>query len=100
MISETKFDDNDNRYLSATEFTLEMAVHNEWVVRDESDPDNLLVVYLKPAEDGNIQAACSCPLGSRDEKCLHALRVINEVKDHTWLLRQLFQKPSDNNIAA
>lgn len=100
MISESIFDDNDNRQLAGLVFSVEMAVCNEWIVRDDADPDNLSLVYLKPAEDGTIHAACSCSEGSADRKCLHALAVINQIKDQPWLIRQLFTQPVDDEVAA
>lgn len=99
MISESIFDDNDKRRLDNIVLDAEMAVPDEWIVRDAADPDNLILVSLKPCDDGTIRAHCSCPEGSANRKCLHSLKVINEIKSQTWLLRQLFAPPADANVA-
>jgi hypothetical protein len=92
MVSENAFTRNDQIELESTPLSVEMAVIKEWVVRDEHSPDNLILVYVAPCEDGTIAAACACPRGAADKTCPHALAVINEIKDQLHLVRELFSK--------
>lgn len=98
MLNENYFSHNDRRELEATPLEIEMAVIYEWIVRDQSLPEELLVVYVSPQPDGTIDAACSCSRGTADQTCPHALRVINEIKDDVILIAQLF-KPKQSRAA-
>ncbi len=105
MISESEF--TRNHYLQLADLpagavVAEMGAIRQWIARDTRDPkliDALFVVYIRPIEDGTIATACSCVDGAADRPCLHALRVITEIKDQAHLLLELFKKP-DSVVAA
>lgn len=94
MISEKQFTRNDFQRLMEEPhraIRVEMAAIKEWVVRDPGHPDVLLLVYVSAFPDGTINAACSCINGAQDKTCLHALKVINEIKAQGHLLQELFR---------
>src|SRR5688572_7222398 len=102
MISEKEFARNDFQKLldpPHNALRAEMAVVNEWIVRDPLFPDFLLTVYVCPFPDGTIHAACSCTDGAQDRPCLHALKVITELKSQGHLIEELF-KPREKVAAA
>lgn len=92
MISEKAFDEKDKDLLLKTPLKSEMAVPSEWIVREDAKPDELLTVFVAPATDGSLQAACSCLLGTMDQKCPHALDVFQRVRANDEILVQLMKR--------
>jgi hypothetical protein len=94
MISETAFTEKEKSELAllklADQLTIEMAAPKEWIVRDKSRPDDLMLVYVCLEEDlRTLQAACSCLDGAQDLPCPHALEVMNRARASEEVMLQL-----------
>ena len=95
MISENAFTDKEKNALESLDLTFEMAVATEWIVRDNNAPDNLMLVYVAPAETENeLLAACSCDDGADDCPCPHALGVLQEIRGQNHILHQILSRRS------
>ena len=90
MISEKAFTEKDKILLEKTSLTTEMAQPKEWYVREEANPDELILVYVSFLGDlKTLQVACSCLRGAQDKTCPHALDVINRVRADKQVMDQL-----------
>lgn len=93
MISEKGFTDKEETALEGLDLTLEMAVPTEWVVRDNDNPDNLVMVYVEPTDSADeLQAACSCEDGAADRPCPHALAVFQEIRGQNHILHYILSR--------
>ena len=89
----------DNRFQLATELDLrnlryrvEMAVPSEWIVRDDQEPDNLILVYVSADGHGDtINLGCECLRGAQDLPCDHAREVLLEIQGQPAIVEQLRQ---------
>lgn len=90
MVPENAFTDKEENLLESLNLSYESSLGVEWVVRDEADPDNLLLVFVTPG-DGQLQAACSCSRGARDLPCAHALGVFRQVRADEQILKEIFK---------
>src|SRR5688572_25568324 len=93
MIAENRFSDKEEKRLASMRLRFEMAVAAEWVVRDEDQPDNLLVVFVAPTANGEeLQGACCCSEGTRDLPCPHALGVFKEIRANPHILDEILRR--------
>ncbi len=89
MISENAFTEKDKNILAASPLKSEMAIPNEWIVREDARPDELLNVYVVMNGDGQLWVACTCIRGAQDVTCPHALDVITRIRSDEAILIQL-----------
>ena len=92
MISEKCLTEHEQIQLINLNLTVEMAIATEWVIRDNDQPDSLIMVYVAPTEDAQLQAACSCIQGTKDLPCAHALAVFQEIRDQNHILEELMRR--------
>lgn len=92
MVPEKAFTDKEQKELAATPLHTEMAVAQEWISREERDPDQLFTIFVAPTVDGELQAACACLRGARDLPCIHALDVFQKIRANPVILNEVFKR--------
>lgn len=99
MISENAFTEKDKLELAKIPLKSEMAVPNEWIVRESANPDELLTVQVWPNARGELIAACTCLPNARDLACPHALDVFNQIRANEEILVQLLKRDHHSTAA-
>jgi hypothetical protein len=80
------------REITSGRWKAESVCPSEWILHELSDPKTTLTIFVAPGGAGEIQTACSCDRGTRDQPCPHALLVIAKIRSDKRLEAQLFKE--------